>query len=488
MSFWNWLSKAAHTVTAPLRVIAAAPVAAQRFIGNGVTALAAGKPVDQALAEGASAAVEGFNDDVSTTFKVKEVTQIVTEIKDGDPKKLSQSIDKIVDNFTANAWSTGKRFLDSTKLTNLQKTQEDAVKSFQKGDIAGGIEKTLNLNPLNNGVTKTIENPEQIQAPSGESVAKVALLPLDYKTKGFASKILAVTDSMGLTNVEKSITNGWNALVQGKIAEASQNFMSANPLIHTTNGLADGSYFSNLSAPDKEKVLALMEKGITSKYGLNLDIKAKVASDYGQANEIREAIKNVLDGNFDKVFNPTDPVYSDLLKIAGHKGNASLASADVDESFETTELAPNINPKEFSKSYQEFISTEANSLADVPDESTGNFTSTVREFFGQSDSVTGDALANVLIDGGFPWFQLHPDDGIQDGYLDVGADASGFDSFLLQSGSDLIAPIAEPFADAAAITDLVTGKSSPMETATDPLVAAGPLDAVKVDEPRNNDF
>jgi len=83
---------------------------------------------------------------------------------------------------------------------------------------------------------------------------------------------------------------------------------------------------------------------------------------------------------------------------------------------------------------------------------------------------------------------MHHDDGIQDGYLDVGADASGFDSFLLQSGSDLIAPIAEPFADAAAITDLVTGKSSPMETVADPLVAAGPLDAVQVDEPRNNDF
>ena len=51
-----------------------------------------------------------------------------------------------------------------------------------------------------------------------------------------------------------------------------------------------------------------------------------------------------------------------------------------------------------------------------------------------------------------------------------------------------VAPIAEPFADADAITDLVTGKSSPMDTAADPLVAAGPLDAVKVDEPRNNDF
>jgi len=76
---------------------------------------------------------------------------------------------------------------------------------------------------------------------------------------------------------------------------------------------------------------------------------------------------------------------------------------------------------------------------------------------------------------------LNPDDVVQ-------VNASGFDAFLLQSGSDLIAPIAEPFAGAAAITGLVTGKSSPMETAIDPLVAAGPLDAVKVVEPRNNDF
>ena len=160
----------------------------------------------------------------------------------------------------------------------------------------------------------------------------------------------------------------------------------------------------------------------------------------------------------------------------------------------------------------------------VPDESTGNFTSTVREFFSQYDSVNGDALADEgewL--GNSPFSRdIQQDDGIQDGYLDVDssafnsitgaqpddvihtpngstitglnpddvvqANSSGFEVFLLQSGSDLIAPIAEPFADAAAITDLVTGKSSPMETATDPLVAAGPLDAVKVDEPRNNDF
>jgi len=130
----------------------------------------------------------------------------------------------------------------------------------------------------------------------------------------------------------------------------------------------------------------------------------------------------------------------------------------------------------------------ADSLTGETDESTGNLTRTVREFFGQSDSVTEDALANADTDGSPSWFHMHHDDGIMDGYLDVGADASGFDSFLLQSGSDLITPIAEPFAEAAAITDLVTGQSSPMEAAIDPLVAAGPLDAVQVDEPRNNDF
>ena len=129
----------------------------------------------------------------------------------------------------------------------------------------------------------------------------------------------------------------------------------------------------------------------------------------------------------------------------------------------------------------------ADSLTGEADESTGNFTRTVREFFGQSDSVTGDELANADTDSS-GWFQMHHDDGIQDGYLDVGADASGFDSFLLQSGSDLIRPLPSPFTDYAAVTDLVTGKSSPMDTATNPLVAAGPLDAVKVDEPRNNDF
>ena len=491
MSFWNWLSDAAHNVTAPLRVIAAPAVAATRFFGNGIAAVAVGQPVDRALSTGAHAAAAGFADDLATAnplLDTKQIIQSAGEIKDGDPKKLSKSVDKIVDNFTANTWTAGKKFLDSTKLTNLQETQENAVKSFQKGDIGGGIENTLNLNPISNGVTKVIENPEQIQPPSGESVASVALLPLDYKTKGFASKIIAVSDNMCLTNIEKSISNGWNALVQGKIAEASEHFTNVNPLNHFTNGLAKGNYFSNLSAPDKEKVMALLEKGITSKYGLNLNIQAKVASDYGQANQIRESIKDVLDGNFDKVFSTTNPVYSDLIKITGQKGNAALASADFDESLGANEIDPGFNPNELSYPSQELMTSQNDSLTRDSEEIAGNFTRTVRELFSRSDSLTGDLLVNADTDGSPSWFHMHHDDGISDGYLDVGADASGFDSFLLQSGSDLIAPIAEPFADAAAITDLVTGKSSPMETVADPLVAAGPLDAVKVDEPRNNDF
>jgi len=108
----------------------------------------------------------------------------------------------------------------------------------------------------------------------------------------------------------------------------------------------------------------------------------------------------------------------------------------------------------------------------------------------EGDSLTGEIAIKSTDDEKFSseLLQMHQSDGIIDGNQDVGLDASGFDSFLLQSNADVMAPFAEPFADAAAITDLVTGKSSPMDAAIDPLVAAGPLDAVKVDEPRNNDF
>ena len=78
------------------------------------------------------------------------------------------------------------------------------------------------------------------------------------------------------------------------------------------------------------------------------------------------------------------------------------------------------------------LTAAADSLTGEADESTGNFTSTVRRFFSQSDSVTGDGLANADTDGSPSWFHMHHDDGINDGYLDVGADASGFDSFLLK--------------------------------------------------------
>ena len=492
MSVWNWLSNAAHTVTAPLRVVTAPVVATTRFMTTGAAVLMEGKPLDQALATGASATKAGFIDDVKAASQASplpgphEAIQSVKEIKDVDPSKLSKSIDKAIDSFTFDTWSASKKFWDSTKLTNLQETQDNAVESFQRGDIGGTIVHTLNLNSISNGLTKAIEDPEQIQPPSGESVAQIAMLPLDYKTKGLGSKMLAVSDSTGATKVEQSITDGWNALVQGRLAEASQHFINANPVTYIANGLEKGDYFSNLSAPDKDKVLELMEKGITNKY--DLDWKSEVASDYGQANEIRESIKDVLDGNFDKVFTPKDSVYTDFLEIAGQASTASPVSADVDDSHDANEIAPTATPNELSKPSQELTSSQPDLLTGEADESTGNYASTVREFFGQSDSVTRDALTNTDTEGSPSWFHMHHDDGINDGYLDVGADASGFDSFLLQNGSDLIAPVAEPFADADAITDLVTGKSSPMETVADPLLAAGPLDAVTVGEPRNNDF
>ena len=194
-------------------------------------------------------------------------------------------------------------------------------------------------------------------------------------------------------------------------------------------------------------------------------------------------------GNFTstvrRFFSQSDSVTGDAFATADTDGSPSWFHMHHDDGINDGYLDMGTDASGFDSF---LLQSGADSLTGEADESTGNFTRIVREIFGRSDSLTGDVLANVLVDGGFPWFQLHHENGIQDGYLDVGADASGFDSFLLQSGSDLIAPIAEPFADAAAITDLVTGKSSPMETATDPLVAAGPLDAVKVDEPRNNDF
>ena len=65
---------------------------------------------------------------------------------------------------------------------------------------------------------------------------------------------------------------------------------------------------------------------------------------------------------------------------------------------------------------------------------------------------------------------------------------SNFESFFMQDGDSLMAPADALFAEAASITDFVTGQSGVQESGMDGLVAAGPLDAVTVDEPRNNDF
>ena len=65
---------------------------------------------------------------------------------------------------------------------------------------------------------------------------------------------------------------------------------------------------------------------------------------------------------------------------------------------------------------------------------------------------------------------------------------TNFESFFMQDGDSLMAPADALFAEAASITDFVTGQSGVQESGMDGLVAAGPLDAVTVDEPRNNDF
>ena len=206
--------------------------------------------------------------------------------------------------------------------------------------------------------------------------------------------------------------------------------------------------------------------------------------------EMKEAQKEAMTSAENEEYAPwTDAKSATETEAVGHHGGPHPMDPDaVEPDFgETGESTLNESGMDGLRE-SDSLTAAADSPTGAAVESTGNFTSTVRKFFSQSDSLTGDGIANADTDGSPSWFHMHHDDGINDGYLDVGADASGFDSFLLQSGSDLITPIAEPFADAAAITDLVTCQSSPMEAAIDPLVAAGPLDAVKVDEPRNNDF
>ena len=227
-------------------------------------------------------------------------------------------------------------------------------------------------------------------------------------------------------------------------------------------------YARSQSLPNAAKPQAFYAPGAGGEAKSDLTPEANALGDSGAESEVAGFGEG---GSNSPNFDPVEPGF-------GQTGESILKESGMDGLRESgMDGLRELDPQ----------TAAADSLTGEAEESTGNFTSTVRRIFSQSDSLTGDGLAKADTDSS-GWFQMHHDDGIQDGYLDVDADASGFDSFLLQNGSDLIAPIAEPFADAAAITDLVTGKSSPMEAVADPLVAAGPLDAVKVDEPRNNDF
>ena len=85
----------------------------------------------------------------------------------------------------------------------------------------------------------------------------------------------------------------------------------------------------------------------------------------------------------------------------------------------------------------------------------------------QFDAVTGYALNNDDA-ASFDWFQMHHDDGIMDGYLDTAETANG----------DMIITEFPEFLPGQTITlD---------ESGMDGLVAAGPFDAVTLNEPQNN--
>ena len=89
----------------------------------------------------------------------------------------------------------------------------------------------------------------------------------------------------------------------------------------------------------------------------------------------------------------------------------------------------------------------------------------------QVDAVTGYSLNNDDA-AGFDWFQMHHDDGIMDGYLDIAENANG--------GWMTAEPITE-------ITGFPLGQAITFEeSGMDGLVAAGPFDAVTLNEPQNN--
>ena len=90
---------------------------------------------------------------------------------------------------------------------------------------------------------------------------------------------------------------------------------------------------------------------------------------------------------------------------------------------------------------------------------------------GQVDAVTGYALNNHDA-AGFDRFQMHHDDGIMDGYLDTAENVNG--------GWMTTEPITE-------ITEFPLGQAITFdESGMDGLVAAGPFDAVALNEPQNN--
>ena len=85
----------------------------------------------------------------------------------------------------------------------------------------------------------------------------------------------------------------------------------------------------------------------------------------------------------------------------------------------------------------------------------------------QFDAVTGYALSKDDA-ASFDWFQMHHDDGIMDGYLDTVETANG----------DMIITEFPEFLPGQTITF--------EESGMDGLVAAGPFDAVTLNEPQNN--
>ena len=61
-------------------------------------------------------------------------------------------------------------------------------------------------------------------------------------------------------------------------------------------------------------------------------------------------------------------------------------------------------------------------------------------------------------------------------------------AFILPTSHSLDAAMQATLLEANPITEVVMGQVNQLDTVAGPLIAAGPLDAVTVDEPRNNDF